>query len=128
MSPHPKALEATKRASERRMEREAMKTYIKALQAEGVLFVEVHPESSALESTKPTRHGHMTIAYHPDRRNVVQMATALCHPNDNFCKLTGRFLAAQALAEGRWISLRKPSYIQASTGRWLASIFRTYGA
>lgn len=128
MTPHPKALEAAQRANERRMEREAMKKYVKDLQAEGLLFVEVHPESSALALEKPTRHGHMTIAYHQDRRNVVQVATSLCHPNDNFCKLTGRFLAAKALEEGRWINLRKPSYIQASTGKWLASIFRTYGA
>lgn len=126
MTPHPMALEAAKRANERRMEREEMKRYVAALQAEGVLFVEVHPDNH-ITTDKPTRHGHMTIAYHPDRRNVVQMATALCHPNDNFCKLTGRYMAAQALVDGRYISLRKPSYIQASTGKWLASIFRTYG-
>jgi hypothetical protein len=129
MDTHPQALEAAQRANERRMERDAMKKHIKACQAAGVLFVEVHPTIGVIDPNekRTVRHGHMTIAYHPDRRNVVQIATALCHPNDNFCKVTGRFTAAMALAEGRSISLRKPSYIQVSTGKWLANVFTTYG-
>jgi hypothetical protein len=127
MIPHPEAVKAAERSHERKMERAAMKAFVADAQADGVQFVEVHPQISPLTNRQPARRGSMTIAFLPHRRNLVEISTAICHPNDAFCKLTGRYVAADGMSEGRSIMLRKPSYITTSTKAWLKSMFYTYG-
>jgi hypothetical protein len=127
MIPHPEAVKAAERSHERKMERAAMKAFVADAQADGVQFVEIHPQTGHLSDRKPTRRGSMTIAFLPHRRNLVEISTAICHPNDTFCKLTGRYVAADGMSEGRTIMLRKPSYITMPTKAWLKTVFYTYG-
>jgi hypothetical protein len=102
-----------------------MQLTVENAQQEGVRFVEIMPMSGFGEA--PPKAGRMTIAYLQDRRNIVTIATAICHRNDEFDKLTGRAMAALNLSEGHTVQLRKPTRVVASTKAWLESVFRTYG-
>lgn len=125
-SNHPKALEAKRVSELNRAAREAAKLLIQEAQGRGVRFVEIHPEPEHYEAPAPKR-GHMTLAYIEDRRNVLAVASALCHPDDQFDKVKGRIIALRNLMDGRCIALRRPSNALVGTGEWLRGKFRTYG-
>jgi len=107
---HPQAIAAQARAAEREARRKAAETIVKAAQAQGVHFVEIHPiDYTTPYPHKPAKSGKMTVAYRVDRRNVIAVSTALCHPGDDFDKLEGRARAAVNMAEGHTILLRAPN-------------------
>lgn len=119
MSQHPKAVEAAEKSAQARQMRETMKEYVKTLTGQGVRFLEIHPHHKG-------KHGHMTVAYIQQRRNIYAVSTALCHPEDDFDKLRGRAIAGNSLAGGQLILLRKPSACHLSVADWLDMKFREY--
>lgn len=61
------------------------------------------------------RTSRMTVAwrYAPlpigrKRQSIIQLSTALVHPNDQYSKADGRFYSALAFNEGKYIELRLP--------------------
>lgn len=124
---HPQQVIAQQRAAEKKEARENAATIIMIAQQQGVRFVEVDPETDIMEVTnKPPKAGRLTVAY-VQERNIVMIATAICHPNDKFDKRMGRAFAARALLTGQFIQLRKPTSHKRSTKDWLISTFKQYG-
>lgn len=58
--------------------------------------------------------GGVTVAFVPHVRplnkpvNAVRVSTAICHPNDAYCKWEGRYYAAKNFADGRTIDVHIP--------------------
>lgn len=123
---HPKAVEAAEQAAKRAEQRTMSKALIQELHGKGVRWLEVEPSHGLSADTK-NRHGRMTIAYFPLGRNVVAVATSLCHPDDYFDKTTGRARAGLALSQGHYILLRRPSSYETNR-EWLRSKFTEYMA
>lgn len=46
-------------------------------------------------------------------RDILNVSTALQHPNDDYDKEVGRFVATQNFLEGRFVQLRKPRHMTA---------------
>lgn len=105
---HPKAQEAFQRAVKRVTERKDMKAQIEDAKKEGVRFVAAKP---------------YMIAYTTDRRNLIAVATAICHPNDAWDPLAGKYLAAQRLLRGVFIDIRIPNNYIKRPGLWLHEMF-----
>jgi hypothetical protein len=111
---HPKAIEAEKRAAERAKRKSVAKLIVTQATQQGVHFLEILPNDyskrrKGSHQPAPAQVGRMTIAYKVDRRNVVAVATTLCHSDDDFDKLEGRARAAVNMAEGHVILMRVPS-------------------
>lgn len=91
---HPKAIEAKQRAEYRRLVRTVEKGRIKhAKQKFGVRFLNV---------------GKHTICYRVDRKDVIELSTAILHPNDRHDKHTGQMVALERFAKEHRITLRIP--------------------
>lgn len=128
-STHPKALEALARAKERADRRVAEKSLVADLTKQGVRFLEIEPEGSYDDKgrlIKP-KHGRMTLAYFSVGRSIITVSTAICHPNDQFDKLTGRAIAGVNLATDRCIALRKPTSCRMTMKQWLSYKFTEMG-
>ena len=124
---HPQAIEAQQRAKERANRREAAKVIVKAAQAQGVHFVDIHPlDYSEPYPYKPSKEGRMTIAYRVDRRNVIAVSTALCHTGDDFDKLEGRARAAVNMSAGHTILMRAPNPRFKSVKNFLLEAFTVH--
>jgi hypothetical protein len=104
--PHPKALEAQAKAHAHQLKRQVMKALVQKATVEGIRFVEIAPWNH--DTDKPAKEGRMTLAYLVHHRNVVMVATSICHPDDAFDKLHGRALAAANLFGQRAILMRVP--------------------
>ena len=78
---HPKALAARAAAEQNRAIRNAERAKIAHAKAKhGVRFLTV---------------GKYTICYRVDWRDVIELSTAIKHPNDHFDKHTGQYIALQ---------------------------------
>lgn len=94
---HPKAIAARQAAAQNRAIREVEKAKIaKAKAKHGVRFLTV---------------GKYTICYRVDRRDVIELSTAIKHPNDRFDKHIGQLTAMQRFAANNRIHLKsEPGY------------------
>jgi hypothetical protein len=125
---HPRQAEAQAKAAQVALNRRAAAEIVALAHDQGIRFVEVDPQTSSMEFTsKPPKSGRLTIAFAEERRNIVNIATAICHPNDKFDKRIGRATAALNLLNGQFIQLRKPTSFFGSTKRWLNQTFTQYG-
>jgi len=127
---HPRQAEAQAKAAKVALVRKAQGEIIQFAAEQGIRFVEVDPSTGIMEesSTKPPKSGRLTIAYVENRRNIVLISTAICHPGDKFDKRTGRAVAALNMFEGSSIQLRKPTSFHGSVKRWIQQTFTQYGA
>jgi hypothetical protein len=125
---HPRQAEAQEKARGVAAQRQAAAEIIARAHQDGIRFVEVDPQNSSMElTTKPPKAGRLTVAFLEERRNIVIVSTAICHPGDKFDKRTGRAVAALNMLEGRFIQLRKPTGFHGSTKRWVRHTFMQYG-
>lgn len=94
---HPKALAARAVAELNRALRSAARAKIAHAKAKhGVRFLTV---------------GKYTICYRVDRRDVIELSTAIKHPNDRFDKHIGQLTAMQRFAANNRIHLKsEPGY------------------
>lgn len=121
---HPKHIEAQAFAAERHRKRANMKHLLAEATKGGVRFLEIAPLN--YRAGMPgvlAREGRMTIAYVVHRRNVVLVATSICHPDDDFDKVQGRFQAAANLSEQRAVLIRVPVRKGSSIKQALADMF-----
>lgn len=89
---HPKAIEAKQRAEYRRLTRLIEKNRIKTAKEKfGVRFLNV---------------GKYTICYRVDRKHVIELSTAILHPNDRHDKHTGQMMALERFRKEHRITLR----------------------
>jgi uncharacterized protein (UPF0276 family) len=123
IKPHPLQVEAELFAAKRRAERASMKEAIAHATANGMRFIEIAPTNYTVKPAAPARAGRMTIAYAIDRRNVVGVATSLCHPDDQFDKLLGRYLALEHFINERIVTLHLPIRPGASIKDVLSQMF-----
>jgi hypothetical protein len=125
---HPRQAEAQAKAAEVAQVRKSQREIIDMAMMQGVRFVEVDPMNGSMNlDIKPPKSGRLTVAYREDRRNIVMISTAICHPNDKFDKRTGRAIAAANMIADRYILLRKPSSFGGSIKRWIKHTFAQYG-
>jgi hypothetical protein len=66
----------------------------------------------------------ITVAYVVDRRNVVHVATTVCHPNDGFNRKTGELQAAANFHEGHGITVHVPLHIFGTVEVWIKNAFQ----
>lgn len=95
---HPKALAARTVAEQNRAIRDAERAKIAHAKTgpHGVRFLTV---------------GKYTICYRIDRRDVIELSTAIKHPNDRFDKHTGQYAALQRFSANNRIHLKnKPGF------------------
>lgn len=94
---YPKALAARAAAESKRIERNVEKERLAYAKREyGVRFLTV---------------GKYTICYRVDRRDVIELSTAIKHPNDRFDKHIGQLTAMQRFAANNRIHLKsEPGY------------------
>lgn len=122
MSVHPKAAEAAQRAEEKRKQREHRKKQRDELAAiavaAGLKFFHREPRDYS-----DGQHG-LTVAYRVLRRNVIEIATAICHPNDNFSKKEGQAVATSGFIEGNTVLLHVASDIFHSPKAFIEHTFR----
>lgn len=91
---HPKAVAAKQEAEQRKQHRAEMKQQVAASRAHGVKYLAV---------------GIYTICYRVDRRNLMEISTTICHPNDRPDKLLGQYSALGRFVSNNRILLRIPS-------------------
>ena len=101
---HPKALEARKKSAARALEKEAIK---RAVAAHGIHFFTL---------------GRYTFCYRVDRRNVLEISSAIRHPNDPQDFHMGRIVAIERFAAGNRMHLRMPNDVK-SPREFLTTIF-----
>lgn len=89
---HPKALAARAAAEQNRAIRDMERAKIARAKAKhGVRFLTV---------------GNYTICYRVDRRDVIELSTAIKHPNDRFDKHIGQMQALERFAANNRIHLK----------------------
>ena len=91
---HPKAAEAQAAAAKRREERAEYAKLVAEFKRVGIRFMHLG--------------NHVTVAYRVDRHDVVHAANTLRHPNDKHDSLFAKYLAGLRLANGQFVTLRKP--------------------
>ncbi len=88
--PHPKAAAAKARSVQRQLERQGIKN---AIATHGLHFHSV---------------ANYTFCYRVDRRNVIEISSAIRHPNDPQDFHMGRVVAIERFAAGNRMHLRMP--------------------
>ena len=91
---HPKALEARKNSATRALEREAIKHVVAT---HGVHFFAL---------------GRYTFCYRVDKRNVLEISSAIRHPNDKHDPHVGRMQALARFAASNRMLLRMPNDVK----------------
>lgn len=66
----------------------------------------------------------ITVAYAVDRRNIVHVATTVCHPNDGFSRKTGELQAAANFDAGHGITVHVPLHIFGTVETWVKGAFQ----
>ena len=88
---HPKAREAREKSAIRALEKQAIK---RVVATHGVHFFAV---------------GRYTFCYRVDKRNVLEISSAIRHPNDPQDFHMGRIVAVERFAAGNRMHLRMPN-------------------
>lgn len=89
---HPKALEAKARAALREVERREIK---RVVAAHGIHFFTL---------------GRYTFCYRVDKRNVIEVSSAIRHPNDPQDFHMGRIVALERFAASNRMHMRMPNW------------------
>ena len=87
---HPKAREAREKAAIRTLEKEVIKH---ATSSHGVHFHE---------------SGRYTFCYRIDKRNIIEVSSAICHPDDRYDPHMGRMVALSRFAAANRMHMRVP--------------------
>lgn len=96
---HPNEIAALARRDEKLAEMKLAKTMLAAHVAEhGLSFCHIQ-----------TSGRHLTIAYRPSKRSIIELSTAICHPTDKYDKTLGKFYAACNFAEHKVVMLHMPA-------------------
>lgn len=101
---HPKALEAKARAALREVERRGIK---RAVAAHGIHFFAL---------------GRYTFCYRVDKRNVIEVSSAIRHPGDKNDPHVGRMQALARFAASNRMHLRMPNEMR-SPREFLTTLF-----
>ena len=102
--PHPKAQAAKARSAKRQNERQGIKN---AIAKHGLHFYTVE---------------NYTFCYRVDKRNVIEISSAIRHPNDPQDPHMGRVVAIERFAAGNRMYLRMPPQFR-SVRSFLSSTF-----
>lgn len=89
---HPKAREAREKAAIRTFEKEKIKH---AISSHGVHFHTV---------------GRHTFCYRIDKRNIIEVSSAICHPDDRHDPHMGRMHALARFAAANRMHMRMPNW------------------
>lgn len=106
---HPKALEARKKSATRALEKQAIKH---AIAAHGIHFHE---------------SGRYTFCYRVDKRNIIEVSSAICHPDDKHDPHIGRMQALARFAAANRMHMRVPPGMP-SVRRFLDITFNITGS
>ena len=106
---HPKAREAKDRSARRRHERELIKN--------AVATKDIHFHVS----------GRYTFCYRVDKRNIIEISSAICHPGDKHDPHMGKMVALSRFAAANRMNMRVPPGMP-SVRRFLDITFNTTGA
>ena len=106
---HPKAREAREKAATRTFEKEKIKH---AIAAHGIHF---HAS------------GRYTFCYRIDKRNIIEVSSAICHPDDRHDPHTGRIVALSRFAAANRMHMRVPPGMP-SVRRFLDITFNITGS
>lgn len=106
---HPKVREARKKGAIRTLEKEKIKH---AIAKHGVHF---HTS------------GRYTFCYRVDKRNIIEISSAIWHPNDKYDPHVGRMVALSRFAASNRIHLRVPPGMP-SVRRFLDITFNITGS
>ena len=90
-SEHPKALEARKKSATRFLEKQAIKH---AVATHNIHFLAL---------------GRYTFCYRVDKRNVIEISSAIRHPDDKHDPHMGRVVALSRFAASNRMHLRMPN-------------------
>ena len=101
---HPKAREAREKSAIRTFEKEKIKH---AIAAHGVHFFAL---------------GRYTFCYRVDKRNVLEISSAIRHPGDKHDSHMGKMVALSRFAAANRMHLRMPNDVK-SPREFLATIF-----
>lgn len=101
---HPKAREAKDRSARRRHEREVIKN--------AVATNDLHFHVS----------GRYTFCYRIDKRNIIEVSSAICHPGDKHDPHMGRMVALGRFAASNRMHLRMPNEMR-SPREFLTTLF-----
>lgn len=96
--PHPKAAASKARSAERQVQREGIK---RAVATHGLHFHSV---------------ANYTFCYRVDKRNVIEVSSAIRHPNDPQDPHMGRVVAIERFAAGNRMHLRVPPNFRSVRG------------
>lgn len=106
---HPKAIEARKNSAVRAFEKERIK---RAITTHGVHF---HTS------------GRYTFCYRVDKRNIIEVSSAICHPGDKHDQHMGRMVALARFAAANRMHMRVPPGMS-SVRRFLDITFNITGS
>lgn len=106
---HPKAREAREKSTIRTFEKEKIKH---AISSHGVHF---HVS------------GRYTFCYRVDKRNIIEVSSAICHPGDKHDPHMGRMVAMSRFAAANRMHMRVPPGMP-SVRRFLDITFNITGA
>ena len=106
---HPKAREARKESALRTLQKKAIKH---AISSHGVHF---HVS------------GRYTFCYRIDKRNIIEVSSAICHPDDRHDPHMGRMVALSRFAAANRMHMRVPPGMP-SVRRFLDITFNITGA
>ena len=106
---HPKAREARKKSAIRTFEKEKIKH---AISSHGVHFHE---------------SGRYTFCYRVDKRNIIEISSAICHPGDKHDPHMGRMVALSRFAAANRMHMRVPPGMP-SVRRFLDITFNITGS
>lgn len=123
---HPKQAEAAERAEKRRKHLEECKAVVRHAATLGVHFVAVESKDYTQRGTPTMKQGRTMVAYVVDRRNVIAVSTAICHPDDEFVPVIGKARAAIQLANGQRIFMRVSSHRHSDIAESLRDSFAAH--
>ena len=106
---HPKAREAREKSAIRALEKQAIKH---AISSHGVHF---HVS------------GRYTFCYRIDKRNIIEVSSAICHPDDRHDPHMGRMVALSRFAAANRMHMRVPPGMP-SVRRFLDITFNITGS
>jgi len=101
---HPKALEAAERVEHQRQDRAVALDTVNSL-------VKIHSLSFMMFPRSSTQHG-LVVAYTIHRKNVMKFSTSLCHPDDRWEPLKGKYMAAMNFNEGHVVKVWVPTGVR----------------
>lgn len=112
--PHPEAVKAKDRVAALKAEQQFQKKFVEdRVKDQGFKFVSFPPTTFSTG---------MALCYTVQRRDVLHVSSAFTHPDDRYAPDIGKYIAAKAMSQGHWITLKKPGPMPASA--YLYEVFK----